>query len=746
DGSTDYHFAGVVNQLTELYETGHYARDLAALIRDLPCPACGGERVRAEARVVRLRGKTIKEITDLTLREALEFFTGLELTEGEQEIVGEVMREIRTRLRFLCDLGLDYLTLSRPAPTLSGGEAQRIRLASQIGSGLTGVLYVLDEPTIGLHPRDTQRLLTALKHLRDLGNTVIVVEHDAETIRNADFILDFGPGAGINGGRIVAQGSPAEVARQGHSLTGQYLSGRKSIPLPRRRRAGNGLSLVVRGARHHNLKNIDVRFPLGTFICVTGVSGSGKSSLVNEVLYRALANELHRARYSPGQHEGLEGVEYIDKVIAIDQSPIGTTPRSDPATYVGVFDEIRALYAMLPESRARGYTPARFSFNRPGGRCEACWGYGYRKIEMHFLADVWVKCEVCNGARYNQETLQIKYRDQSIADVLNMTVAEAREHFAEIPRVRRILQTLADVGLDYLRLGQSAPTLSGGEAQRVKLAKELSRPSTGQTLYLLDEPTTGLHFEDVKRLLEVLNRLVDAGNTVVCIEHNLEVIKTADYIIDLGPEGGEEGGYVVAAGPPEEVAACEESHTGRILREYLPPNRGEPVVIVREASTPYPVKPLSRAERWHKLHLAFAQERDALWTGEDLQAFIDLVREVAPEVSAPNWEHPEYVELRVEGVKRWWCRIKTTHPIYFRVMLRAGRNPFGEGELRQRLGLQPWLALEPPVECRTPRVAVKRRPEGWEVWLHLWSRREFDTAALREVIREMVEGFKTPSM
>lgn len=760
-----FRYQGLLPTLTALVEQEEYRRDIASLMRELPCPACGGGRLRAEALAVQWRGKTLPEITQMSLGEAWEWFQSLHLTAREEAIAGEVLREIRSRLRFLNDMGLDYLTLSRPAPTLSGGEAQRIRLASQIGSGLTGVLYILDEPTIGLHARDNERLLRALRNLRDLGNTVLVVEHDPTAIQAADFVLDFGPGAGPHGGTIVAQGTPAEIARNESSLTGQYLSRKRQIPRPRRRRPGNGQTLTVWGAKHHNLKNLDVHFPLGTFICVTGVSGSGKSSLVHDILYRALAHELHHAPIHPGEHRRIEGAEFLDKVIHIDQSPIGFTPRSDPATYVGAFEAIRMLYAQLPEAKARGYTPARFSFNRPGGRCEACWGYGYKKIEMHFLADVWVKCDVCDGARYNWETLQIKYRDKSIAEVLEMTVAEARQHFSNVPHLCRILQTLVDVGLDYIQLGQSATTLSAGEAQRVKLAKELSRPSTGQTLYLLDEPTTGLHFADIEKLLEVLNRLVDQGNTVLVIEHNMEVIKAADFVIDLGPKAGEAGGYLVAQGTPEQVAAVEASHTGRILRRYLdwaegmentdasrpassaPFSSFQGLLSVAESQGSYQANLQARPgivdpeERWHKLHGAFSQERDALWTGEDLQAFIDLARS-AGDVEEPDWSNPEFVSLHIRGVKRWWCRIKTGQPEYFRVLLRTKRRQFTERELQGRLNLKPWLEQDPPVECRTPRLALKNRKEADELWLDLASREEFETEAMREIVRQAKESFR----
>jgi excinuclease ABC subunit A len=484
-------------------------------------------------------------------------------------VAGELLREVRNRLQFLVDVGLDYLTLDRPGPTLSGGEAQRIRLATQIGSSLVGVLYILDEPSIGLHQRDNHKLLDMLSRLRDLGNTVIVVEHDEGTMRAADYIVDLGPGAGEHGGQVVAEGPPAKVQKVSQSLTGQFLAGKRRIEVPAQRRAPKG-TLDVLGASQHNLKGIDVQFPLGVFCCVTGVSGSGKSTLVNEILFRAVANRLHRAKLRPGAHRKVKGADKIDKIINIDQSPIGRTPRSNPATYTGVFDHIRELYSRTPESRARGYKPGRFSFNVKGGRCEVCRGDGQIKIEMHFLPDVYVPCEQCHGKRYNRETLDIRFKSKTIADVLEMSVEEALEFFKNIPKIKRRLQTLHDVGLDYIRLGQPATQLSGGEAQRVKLSSELSKVATGDTLYILDEPTTGLHFADVQRLLDVLGKLVDMGNTVVVIEHNLDVIKTADRIVDLGPEGGEAGGELVASGTPEDVAAVEQSYTGQFLREILP--------------------------------------------------------------------------------------------------------------------------------------------------------------------------------
>ncbi|MBO2518151.1 MAG: excinuclease ABC subunit UvrA [Firmicutes bacterium] len=538
------------------------------------CPVCQGGRLRKESLSVLVGGKNLVEVTRLSVRECLRFFEELELSEREQMIARQVLKEIKARLGFLVDVGLDYLTLDRAASTLSGGEAQRIRLATQIGSQLVGVLYILDEPSIGLHQRDNRRLIEALKGLRDLGNTVIVVEHDEETITEADYVVDIGPGAGKHGGEVVAQGTPAEVAANPNSLTGQYLSGRRSIPVPQIRRytpaeKGERPVLRVRGARAHNLKNIDVEFPLGLFICVTGVSGSGKSTLVNEVLYKQLARDLNGANVRAGEHDGIDGLEHLEKVIQIDQSPIGRTPRSNPATYTGAFTGIRELFAMTPEARARGYKPGRFSFNVKGGRCEACQGDGIIKIEMHFLPDVYVPCEVCKGKRYNRETLEITYKGKTIADVLEMTVDEALDFFGLIPKVEPKLRTLRDVGLGYIQLGQPATQLSGGEAQRVKLATELSRRSRGRTLYVLDEPTTGLHTHDIRNLLDVLNRLVDQGNTVIVIEHNLDVIKTADYIIDLGPEGGDRGGRVVAQGTPEEVALNPNSYTGQFLRPIL---------------------------------------------------------------------------------------------------------------------------------------------------------------------------------
>ncbi|WP_048176512.1 MULTISPECIES: excinuclease ABC subunit UvrA [Methanothermobacter] len=574
-------FEGVIPRMERIYmETkSNYMRTyIGRFMSNHACPVCGGSRLRPESLSVTINGRSIHDVVEMSIREAHEFFDSLKLTEREEYIAREVLKEIRERLRFLIDVGLDYLTLSRSSGTLSGGEAQRIRLATQIGSGLVGVLYILDEPSIGLHQRDNRRLIETLKRLRDLGNTLIVVEHDEETILSADHVVDIGPGAGEHGGCVVAEGTPEEIMEDPDSLTGAYLSGRETIPLPEVRRRPSGRYLTVRGAAENNLREIDVRIPLGLFTCVTGVSGSGKSTLVNDILYRGVYERLNNKHMNAGRHTDIEGLQHIDKVVMIDQSPIGRTPRSNPATYTGVFTHIRELFAQTPEARKRGYRPGRFSFNVKGGRCEACGGDGIIKIEMHFLADVYVPCEVCRGRRYNEETLEIRYRGRNIAEVLDMTVEEALEFFENIPQVRRKLQTLYDVGLGYIKLGQPATTLSGGEAQRVKLAKELSRRSTGSTLYILDEPTTGLHFDDIKKLLNVLGRLVDAGNTAVVIEHNLDVIKSADHIIDLGPEGGERGGLVVAEGTPEEVAASG-THTGRFLREVLADERSQKVPV-----------------------------------------------------------------------------------------------------------------------------------------------------------------------
>ncbi|WP_458411941.1 excinuclease ABC subunit UvrA [Schinkia sp. CFF1] len=569
-------FEGVIgNVARRFHETSSdYIREqMEQYMAQKPCPTCKGNRLKKESLAVLIDGKHIGEITKLSVGEANQFFSKIQLTEKEMNIARLIFREIKERLGFLVNVGLDYLTLSRSAGTLSGGEAQRIRLATQIGSKLTGVLYILDEPSIGLHQRDNDKLIQTLQDMRDIGNTLIVVEHDEDTMMAADYLIDIGPGAGAHGGRVTSKGTPEEVMNDPNSLTGQYLSGKKFIPLPLERRNGNDRYLEIIKAKENNLKNVSVKIPLGTFVCVTGVSGSGKSTLVNEVLYKAVAHKLYKSKSKPGAHKEIKGIEELDKVIDIDQSPIGRTPRSNPATYTGVFDDIRDVFAQTNEAKIRGYQKGRFSFNVKGGRCEACRGDGIIKIEMHFLPDVYVPCEVCHGKRYNRETLEVKYKDKNISDILEMTVDDALEFFANLPKIKRKLQTIADVGLGYIKLGQSATTLSGGEAQRVKLASELHRRSTGRSLYILDEPTTGLHADDIARLLKVLQRLVDNGDTVLVIEHNLDVIKTADFLIDLGPEGGDGGGQIIATGTPEKICEVEASYTGKYLKPIIERDR-----------------------------------------------------------------------------------------------------------------------------------------------------------------------------
>lgn len=565
-------FEGIINNLERRYretQSNWIKEEIQSFMRQIPCDDCKGKRLSKESLAVRVAGKNIIELTDKSISDLLDFINNVHLSARDEAIASEILKEIKERLSFLINVGLDYLTLSREAGTLSGGESQRIRLATQIGSSLTGVLYVLDEPSIGLHQRDNDKLLATLKRLRDLGNTVIVVEHDEDTMENADYIVDIGPRAGVHGGELVCSGKVEDIKKCARSITGQYLSGKKAIDVPKSRRTGNGKCLTITGAAQNNLKNINVQIPLGEFVCVTGVSGSGKSSLVNEILYKHLSVKLNGAKHIAGRHKEILGVENLDKVINITQSPIGRTPRSNPATYTGVFTDIRELFASTNDSKARGYTGARFSFNVKGGRCEACQGDGLLKIEMHFLPDIYVPCEVCKGQRYNRETLEVKYKDKNIFDVLEMTVEQALDFFSNIPKIKKKLQTLSDVGLSYIKLGQSATTLSGGEAQRVKLATELAKKSTGRTIYILDEPTTGLHIADVHQLVGVLQRLVDGGNTVLVIEHNLDLIKTADHIIDLGPEGGNGGGTIVAEGTPEEVCKVKKSYTGKYLKKFL---------------------------------------------------------------------------------------------------------------------------------------------------------------------------------
>lgn len=565
-------FEGIINNVERRYAetTSEYSRnEIEQLMTAVECPECGGARLKKESLFVTVGGINIYEFCSKSIKDALAFLDGLKLSERDMMIADAIIKEIKSRMKFLASVGLDYLTLTRSSGTLSGGESQRIRLATQIGSSLMGVLYILDEPSIGLHQKDNDKLLNTLKELRDIGNTLIVVEHDEETMLSADYIVDVGPGAGIHGGEIVCSGTPQDIMNCEKSITGQYLSGRKKIPVPQKRRKGNGKFLEVKGAAENNLNNINVKIPLGEFVCVTGVSGSGKSSLVNEIIYKRLAEELNGAKRFPGKHKEMLGIENLDKVIDIDQSPIGRTPRSNPATYTGVFNDIRELFAMTSDAKSRGYTASRFSFNVKGGRCETCQGDGIMKIEMHFLPDIFVPCEVCHGARYNRETLEVKYKGKSIYDVLEMTVEEAVNFFSAVPKIHKKLSTLFEVGLGYVKLGQAATTLSGGEAQRVKLATELAKPATGRTIYILDEPTTGLHTADVHRLIEVLQKLVDKGNTILVIEHNLDVIKTADYVIDLGPDGGDKGGNIVATGTPEKVAKVEGSYTGQYLKKVL---------------------------------------------------------------------------------------------------------------------------------------------------------------------------------
>lgn len=565
-------FEGIINNVERRYAetTSEYSRnEIEQLMTAVECPECGGARLKKESLFVTVGGINIYEFCTKSIKDALVFLDGLKLSERDMMIADAIIKEIKSRMKFLASVGLDYLTLTRSSGTLSGGESQRIRLATQIGSSLMGVLYILDEPSIGLHQKDNDKLLNTLKELRDIGNTLIVVEHDEETMLSADYIVDVGPGAGIHGGEIVCSGTPQDIMNCEKSITGQYLSGRKKIPVPQKRRKGNGKFLEVKGAAENNLNNINVKIPLGEFVCVTGVSGSGKSSLVNEIIYKRLAEELNGAKRFPGKHKEMLGIENLDKVIDIDQSPIGRTPRSNPATYTGVFNDIRELFAMTSDAKSRGYTASRFSFNVKGGRCETCQGDGIMKIEMHFLPDIFVPCEVCHGARYNRETLEVKYKGKSIYDVLEMTVEEAVNFFSAVPKIHKKLSTLFEVGLGYVKLGQAATTLSGGEAQRVKLATELAKPATGRTIYILDEPTTGLHTADVHRLIEVLQKLVDKGNTILVIEHNLDVIKTADYVIDLGPDGGDKGGNIVATGTPEKVANVEGSYTGQYLKKVL---------------------------------------------------------------------------------------------------------------------------------------------------------------------------------
>ncbi len=796
-----FQFKGLYPALEEASRLSPAFRSrLEHLVGEVECSVCLGSRLRDDAAAVRFREQTIDALGRLPLGELAEWFRGWKPDARQKKIAGELIREIRNRLDFLVDVGLDYLTLSRPAPTLSGGEAQRIRLASQVGSGLTGVLYVLDEPTIGLHPRDNQRLIKALGKLRDLGNTLLLVEHDREVIAGADQLLDFGPGAGAQGGRVVARGKPADVARQADSVTGPYLSGKKAIAVPTNRRLASALPpasgaktasrrkgeappaeplppgggwLEVLGARHHNLKNVDARIPLGALTAVTGVSGSGKSSLVDDVLYNSLARLLHRASTVPGSYDSLLGVEQINKVIRVDQQPLGNTPSSNPATYTGAFELVRALFAQLPESKLRGYTARRFSFNVPGGRCETCEGNGQIRVEMHFLPDVWVECETCRGQRYNPETLAVRFRGHSIADVLGLSCGRALELFENIPAIRRILQTLCDVGLDYLTLGQSAPTLSGGEAQRVKLAAELARPDTGKTLYLLDEPTTGLHFEDLAKLLEVLHRLVDLGNTVVVIEHNLDVIKTADWLIDLGPEAGDAGGQIVGLGTPEDLvhasgqtprgksrrgAAAPVSHTARLLADVLaagphqPRAKFDPVAHAAKARQQQDLGDVGRdvpmpwesdGRKWHTRDRVSRSGEPCHWDGRILARVVDHIHELGS-FSATNWSQRNVVEIfgqkKTDG---WFFHAMTGHPWLLTLKFRAARGTFDRETLTAALGLKPLNELpDLPVYGSEPRVKCQQLRGPWqEVQVQVYTWEEVDRPAFWKFVEQAVAGF-----
>jgi excinuclease ABC subunit A len=769
-----FQYKGVMPALSEAARVSFiYRQRLDYLVSDVPCSTCDGSRLRDYAAACRFLGHTIGELCGWSLRQFFDFFQQLKLTKDQQQIAGEVLREVKNRVQFLVDVGLDYVTLSRSTPTLSGGESQRIRLASQIGSGLTGVLYVLDEPTIGLHPRDNARLLKALQNLRDLGNTLVIVEHDREVIAAADYLLDFGPGAGDRGGEITAAGSPAKVRKAKNSLTGQYLSGKKSIPVPTNRRMQSSGFLKVIGARQNNLKNIDVAFPLGTFIAVTGVSGSGKSSLVHEILYNALARKLHRASLVVGAHEEIVGLEHIDKVINVDQDPLGNSPSSNPATYTGVFDLIRQLFAQLPESRVRGWQPKRFSFNKPGGRCEACEGNGQKKIEMHFLPDVWVDCDTCDGKRYNPETLAVLYKGKSIADVLNMRISEALELFSNIPKLRQILQTLADVGLDYLALGQPAPTLSGGEAQRVKLAAELSRPNTGKTVYILDEPTTGLHFDDIRKLLDVLNRLVDLGNTVIVVEHNLDVIKTADWLIDLGPEAGGAGGRIVVEGTPEYVAAflpspsgrgaggegAFHSHTAKFVAEALAAGphaerpKYDPFAAEKKRDGDVALEKVGKdsampwqtdGKLWHTKNRISSDGKPCRWDG-NVMTWIDEQIHSLGEFAETNWKHQSTVEIAAATKSLgWFFHAHTGMEWLVRLIFRVGKNAFKQEDLNRKLGL-PSLNDTPGIEVYSdePRVHVANRKGPWqEVWMLIHKLDEIDTPAFRAFLKQAVDSFQ----
>jgi len=736
-----------------------YRFKLQGMVDEVPCASCMGARLRDDASAVRFHGFTLEQISRWPLGRAQDYFQNLELTEDEAHIAGDLIREIRDRLRFLVDVGLDYLSLGRGTPTLSGGESQRIRLASQIGSGLTGVLYVLDEPTIGLHPRDNTRLLAALRRLRDLGNTLVLVEHDREVIEAADHLVDFGPASGAGGGHVTASGAPAQVKAAPDSLTGQYLSGAKAIPVPTNRRESGEGAIWVRGAHQHNLKNIDVAFPLGLVTVVTGVSGSGKSSLVEDILWKEAARTLHRAKLTPGAHESIQGLEQVNKVISVDQSPLGSTPTSTPGTYSGAFDLIRELYAKLPEAKVRGFTARRFSFNQSGGRCEACEGAGQRKIEMHFLPDVWVTCEACAGARYTPDTLAVKFRGKSISEVLEMTVDSALSLFESVPKIKRILQTLHDVGIGYIPLGQSAPTLSGGEAQRVKLAAELARPDTGKTLYILDEPTTGLHLDDVRKLLDVVHRLADLGNTVVIIEHNLEVIKTADWLIDIGPEAGEAGGEVVAAGTPETVAKAKGSLTGAILKPLLKAGpfaerlKFDPKAAARKALAERKAALLPELENavkppweldgrnWHTRDRVGRSGRPAKWDGQILERVVDRIQELG-EFLPTDWSQRTAVRILADkGMTLPFFHATTSGEWIVTLRFNVHRNTFKAEALERQLGLTPFHEGSTPVHSDAQRLHVSNQGTAQEIVLNCHSAAELQTDAFDQFLIKAVAAY-----
>ena len=736
-----------------------YRKRLENLVTEVSCDACTGGRLRPESAAVRVGGATIHEVCLWPLARTLHWFEGLKLPARERKIAGELLHEITSRLRFLVEVGLDYVALNRTASTLSGGESQRIQLAAQIGTGLTGVLYVLDEPTIGLHPRDNDRLIRALKRLRDLGNTLLLVEHDRDVIDSADHVLDFGPGAGLFGGEITAAATPKRIRSKRASLTGRYLSSKEAIAVPARRRPVDPSLrwLTVHGARENNLQEIEVAFPLGRFCCVTGVSGSGKSTLVSSILYQALAARIHRARVVPGGHERISGIEQVDKVINVDQSPIGNSPMSNPATYTGVFDAIRELFAKLPMSKMRGYAPNRFSFNRPGGRCEACEGMGRRCIEMHFLPDVWIECESCNGARYVPETLEVRYREKSIADVLGMGVCEALELFRNVPKVRKMLQTLDDVGLGYVQLGQPAPTLSAGEAQRVKLAAELGRPSTGKTLYILDEPTTGLHFDDLKKLLAVLHRLVDQGNTCVCIEHNLDVIKTADWIIDLGPEAGDAGGRIVVEGTPEQVAGTAASHTGKALKPILEAGPVEERPLQRDArpgdADQVLTGPVDLGEAvqmpWeqdgHTWHTVDHLDSKGVPVGWDSRMLLWLVEtmESLGSFAPTDWNHRTRIEIKAPGSEPWFSHLLTGGGDLLEVAIRVPEVTLNGAKLLRTLSIKTLdERSDLPIYGQWDRVRRRTLTGGWEEWrLYLRDFKDVPKTAFRGFLKAAAAAY-----